>query len=69
MHALSAVAKDSHVSLPAILSEDARKLDLFDPITNAPSASSSTEECPQLVNDEGMSVQHGQIWLAYLLFD
>ena len=84
MHALPAVAKDSHVSLPAISAmaynphpeyaekpatpckrEDARGFDLFDPTTNAPSASSSTEECPQQVNDAAISVQHGQLWLAY----
>jgi hypothetical protein len=86
---LPAVAKDSHVPLPAnparaLLSmaygphpehaeepvtscerEDARGLDLFDPTTNAPSASSSSEERPQPVNETGMSVQHGQIRLAY----
>lgn len=88
MRTLPAVAKDSHVSLTAILSiayypqpehaekpvtsckrEDARGLDLFDPTTNAPSAYSSTEERPQPVNDAGMSVRHGQIWLAYPIFD
>lgn len=77
MHTLPAVVKGSHDSLSAILSvayperaeklvtsckrEDARGLDLFDPITNGPSASSSTEERPQPPND----AQHGQIWLAY----
>jgi hypothetical protein len=83
MRTLPAVAKDSHVSLPAILSmaydpqpkhaekpvtscnrEDARGLDLFDPTTNAHSAYSSTEKRPQPVNDMGMSIRHGQIWLA-----
>ena len=84
MHPLPAVAKDSHVSLPAILSmaygphseyaekpvtsckrEDARGFDLFDPTINPLSPSSSTEEHPQPVNDAAMSVQHGQLWLAY----
>jgi hypothetical protein len=83
MHTLSTVAKDSHVSLPAILSmaydphpehaekpvtsckcEDTRGPYSFDPTTNVPSASSSTEERPRPVNDAGMSVQHGQVWLA-----
>jgi hypothetical protein len=49
--------------------EDARELDLFDPTTNAPFAYSSTEEHLQPVNDAGMSVRHGQIWLAYPIFD
>jgi Zinc finger, C2H2 type len=87
-HTLPAVAKDSHVSLPAMLSmaygthpehavkpvtsckrEDARGLDLLvDPTINAPSASSSSEERPQPVNDAGMSVQHGQVWLVFFFF-
>ena len=41
-------------------------LDLFDPTINAPSQSSSTEEPLQPVNDAGMSVQHGRVWLAFL---
>jgi hypothetical protein len=48
--------------------EDTRGFDSFDPITNAPFASSSTEERPQRpqpANDAAMSVQHGQFWLAY----
>jgi hypothetical protein len=40
-------------------------LDLFHPTANALSASSFTEERPQPVNDGGMSVHHGQIWLVY----
>lgn len=87
MHPLPAVAKDSHVSLHAILStaydpypeqaekpvtsckrEDARWLGLFDPGTNAPSASSSTEDRPQQVNDAGMFVHYEKIWWAYPFF-
>ena len=83
MHTLPAVAKESHVSLHAMLPmdydphpddaekpvtsckrEDARGLGLFDSITNALSASSSTEENRQPVIDVGVSVQHEQIWLA-----
>lgn len=51
------VAKDSQASLL----EDARGLGLFDPTTNAPSASSSTEERPWPVNDAG-SVKNKQTW-------
>jgi hypothetical protein len=84
MHTLPTVAKDSHVSLHAMLPmaydshpehhaerpvtsckrEDARGFDLFGANTNAPSASSSAEERFQPVNDAGVSVQHGQNWLA-----
>ena len=44
--------------------EDARGLESLG-TTDCPSASSSTEERDQSANDVGISIQPGQLWLAY----
>ena len=58
-------ADDAEKPVTSCKREDTRGLDSFDSTTNALSASSSTEQCPQPVNDGGMSFQHGQTWFAY----
>lgn len=58
-------ADDAEKPVTSCKREDARGLDSFDSATNALSASSSTEEFPQPVNEGGIFVQHGQTWFAY----
>ena len=70
LHAISPAAYDpdpgqAEKPVTSCKREDALWLGLFNG-TNPPSASSSTEEHPQQVDDAGMSVNCEQIWLAYL---